>query len=67
MNGCVSGHHVYKVTRKPTLHEELQCRKEDDNPHDLYTVTVIPRCASVHVNMWQSLPLLITPTCMHIA
>ena len=41
IDSCVKGHHVYETTWKPTLHEELQCRKDDDNPHDLYAVAVM--------------------------
>ena len=40
IESCVRGHHIYKATWKPTLNEELNCYKEEDNPHDPYAVAV---------------------------
>ena len=53
IDNCVRGHHVYKATWKPTVHEELQCRKEDDNLHDPYTVVVIKGDAIVGHVPWK--------------
>ena len=41
IDSCVKGHHIYKATWKLTLHEELQCYKQDNNRHDSYAVAVI--------------------------
>ena len=47
IDSCVRRDHVYKATWKPTLHEELQCCKEDNNPNDPYAVAVIKGDAMV--------------------
>ena len=44
---CEKRLRVYKATWKPTLHEELQCRKEDNNPNDPYVIAVIKGDAMV--------------------
>ena len=53
IDSCLRGRRVYKATWKPTLHEELQCRKEDDNPHDPYAVAVIKIDAIVGHVPWK--------------
>ena len=40
IDSCIRGHHVYKASWKPTLNEELNCYKEEGNPHDPYAVAV---------------------------
>ena len=39
-DSCLRGHHNYKATWKPTLYEELQNCKEDNNTHDTYTYAI---------------------------
>ena len=39
---CIRGHHVYKSAWTPTLGEELECRRGDNN-FERYAVAVIRR------------------------
>jgi len=41
INTVVRGHHVYKDIWTPVIGEELACRKEFGNIHDLHAVAVI--------------------------
>ena len=40
-NSIVRGHHIYKETWNPFVGEELQCKIEHGNVHDIYAVAVI--------------------------
>ena len=40
-NSIIRGHHIYKEIWNPFVGEELQCKIEHGNAHDIYTVAVI--------------------------
>ena len=40
MRSCVRGYHVYKDVWTATIGEELVCRRERGNAHDIYVVAV---------------------------
>ena len=41
LNSVVRGHHIYKDIRSSVHGEELHCKREIGNVHDLYAVSVI--------------------------
>ena len=40
LNSAIRGHHVYKEIWNPFIGEELQCKMEHGNVHDMYAVAV---------------------------
>ena len=38
---CVSGYHIYKVMWNPSVGEDFNCAREEDNPEDPYAVGVM--------------------------
>ena len=38
---CIRGYHVYKHIWEAAIGEELDCRREPDNPNDRYAVAVV--------------------------
>ena len=57
INSVVRGHHVYKDIWTPEIGEELTCRREVGNIHDLHAVAVIcGRNVVGHVPRTKSMP-----------
>ena len=40
LNCVIRGHHIYKEIWNPFIGEELQCKMEHGNIHDIYAVAV---------------------------
>ena len=41
MESCVRGHHVFGSIWSPTIGKQLVCKRQIDNPQDVYAVAVM--------------------------
>ena len=57
LNSVVRGHHIYKDIRSSVHCEELHCKREIGNVHDLYAVSVIKNGTGIVGHLISKFPL----------